>query len=154
MILIYLKVAGNWSIVLLCLWQLLWWFSWSTGVGAHLHPHLVCPVFLCTHLFRVRVLHVSLPPVVHIHLSFYLLSHLILIQAPHWVPNLCHTSFHNQASYPDSSPSICNFHFMVYHVMGGVSPKNKNQDTGSPDSTVADLFWMFVVDSSAKYIKE
>ena len=29
--------------------------------------------------------------------------------------------------------------------------QNQDQDTGSTDSIFADLFWMFVVDSSAKY---
>ena len=54
----------------------------------------------------------------------------------------------------DSSPSIHNFHFMVYQVMCRFSLKNQDQDIGHPDSVFADLFWMFVIDSSAKYTKE
>ena len=53
-----------------------------------------------------------------------------------------------------SSPLIDNFHFIVYCMTCGFSLINQDQDTGSPDSIFADLFWMFVVDSSAIYLKE
>ena len=39
-------------------------------------------------------------------------------------------------------------------MMCGFLLKNLDQDTESPASIFVDLFWMFVVDSSAKYIKE
>ena len=43
---------------------------------------------------------------------------------------------------------------MGYHVMCGFLLKDQDQDTGSPDSIFTNLFWIFVVDSSAKYKKQ
>ena len=115
---------------------------------------LVGLVFLCISLFGVRVLQPSLPLAFHVCSYFCWLSHLISFWASHWAPNLCHASFNNHTSWLDFSLSFCNFHFKVYHVMCGCLLENQDHNTGSPDSIFADLFGMFVVDSSAKYIKE
>ena len=65
----------------------------------------------------------------------------------------CHNSFSTVMLF-DSSPLVHNFHFMDYHMTHRFSLRNQDQDTGSPDSIFADLFWIFVVDSSAKYTQE
>ena len=129
--------------------------------GSSLLPlHLACLAFPCILLFRVRVLPFNLPLAVHICFYFCWLSHFISFESligHKFCATLLSTFtfFHLTHNSPvDSLPSIHNCHFMVYCMMHGFLLKNQDQDMGSPHSIFADLFWMFVVDSSEKYVKE
>ena len=65
---------------------------------------------------------------------------------------MCYASFHYHASQLFTLDSQLTLHGLPHDAW--VLTQNQDQDTGSPESIFADLFWMFVGDSSAKYIKE
>ena len=143
----------DWSIVSLCPQQLLWWFSWSLIQFFTSDPHLVHLVFCCTPSWELGSF-ILVSPQLFMSTSTSVVVSLDSFFSPTLGAKLMSCFF--------LLSCFSTWHFTLYLQLSlhssqcdmWVLAQNQDQDTRCPDSIFADLFWVFAVDRSAKYIKE
>ena len=139
---------GDWSMVSLCLQHPLCWFSWLPGAGFQSCPQVrlvSSSSILLYPLFGVRVLRLSLPTVVHV--CYF--SHSISFLSPTLGAKFVLCFFPLSCFSTWITVSLLTLYCTFYHVRHGFLLENQDQDTRKSWLVMADLFWIFVVDSSA-----
>ena len=131
---------SNWSLMSACLQHFWWWFLWSlVWVFTSAPPLSSSSLMLCPPLQSNGPLS-QFSPATHIYgyLTWF------FFEPPHWVPNLCHTSclYHTFAlTHGLPIDSL----FPILSCVAWVHIQNQDQDTRSPHSPLADLFWILLL---------